>query len=240
MKLMCKKIPAESTRGLTGAPPHLQIHREVELNDWTWQLGRGMLSLINLPCRITQPRQGQGTAYRTNTALHEFSAELYATKGISDTKKKRRKNLEMVPYKCTNPPRSLGHIAQALFCPVTFGRCSGTSVCTSSLWYRSQIPDAACEPLPGCHPRCAMAPATEMYRLVEHQTPQTSLYLWRCTFATEAFLIFWVWMMEMPRAKAFEIIRGSAFTRCRLFFMGSPCMWEEEPADLTVSSNLPQ
>lgn len=31
----------------------------------------------------------------------------------------------MVPYKCTNPPRSLGHIAQALFCLVRFGRCSG-------------------------------------------------------------------------------------------------------------------
>lgn len=51
-----------------------------------------MLSLFNLPCRITPPRQGQGTAYRTNTALQEFSSELYATKGISDTKKNVERN----------------------------------------------------------------------------------------------------------------------------------------------------
>ena len=71
-KLMCRKIPAEITRGLTGAVPLLQIHREVELNDWTWQLGRTTLCLFNLPCRIKQPRQGQETAYCTNTTLQGF------------------------------------------------------------------------------------------------------------------------------------------------------------------------
>lgn len=34
VNLMCRKIPAEGSRGLSGAALHLQIHREVGLNDW--------------------------------------------------------------------------------------------------------------------------------------------------------------------------------------------------------------
>lgn len=131
VKLMCQKIPAGSTRGLTGAFPHLQIHRKVELSDWSWQLGRTML-----PCWVTQPRQGKKRAYHANTRLENIFF-LYDTKRISDIKQIVGR---IWRWFCTNVQTLAEALAiqpWAMLCLIGFDWCSGTSVCTSS-WHQAR------------------------------------------------------------------------------------------------------
>lgn len=139
-KLMCRKIPAESTRGLTRAVPHLQIHRKVELNDWTWQLGRTTLSLFNLPCRITWPRQGQETACHTNTTLRDFFF-FFGTVCYQGHFWHKQTIGRKWRWFCTSVqtlPEALAIQPWALPCLIRSDWCSGTPVCTSSLWYQAR------------------------------------------------------------------------------------------------------
>lgn len=162
VQLMCRKIPAESIRGLTGAVPHLQIHWKVELNDETYQLGRTTLSLLNLPIRITQPEQGKETAYHADTTLQDyFFLEFYATNGISDVKQIVGRNLRWFGANVWMLSEALAIQPQALLFLIRFDWHSDTSVCTSAPWYQAwRFQILYLTPFPGCIPCCGMASET--------------------------------------------------------------------------------
>lgn len=132
---MCRKIPTESTGGLTGADPHLQIHGKMELNYWTWQLGRTTMPLFNICCRITWPRQGRKPPI---TLIQHFKTLLFwvfltvCYKGHSCGKWR---------WFCTNAqtlPEALAIQPWALLCLTRFDWCSGTSACPPSTWYQAK------------------------------------------------------------------------------------------------------
>lgn len=147
----------------------------------------------------------------------------------------------MVLYKRTNTPRSHGHIAPGTVLPrqvwsmlrylsVHFIFLIQKLRSRCCMWATARMPPTL------CNGPCNRNGKTHQK---EHQTLQTSLYLWRCTFTAEAFLIFWTWMMEVQREKLLRSSMVLLLPDACCSLCGLPYVWEEEPTALTLSSNLP-